>query len=59
MDTGTRKKVVRAGARAVGTAVAALVVLGLTPAVADAAPRRPSDREIAEAKAAADAVEDR
>lgn len=50
---------VRAGARAVGTAVAALVVLGLTPAVADAAPRRPSDREIAEAKAAADAVEDR
>src|SRR4051794_32090552 len=49
----------RAGARAVGTAVAALVVLGLTPAVADAAPRRPSDREIAEAKAAADAVEDR
>src|SRR4051794_25525123 len=49
----------RAGARAVGTAVAALVVLGLTPAVADAAPRRPSDREIAEAKAATDAVEDR
>lgn len=46
----------RAAMRAGGTAIAAALFLGLTPAVADAAPRRPSDSEIAGAKAQADAV---
>ncbi|TFV65562.1 UNVERIFIED_ORG: hydrolase [Bacillus sp. AZ43] len=51
MRTGTARAL-----RVVGTAVAGLVVLGLTPAVADAAPRRPSDTQIAQAQAQADAV---
>jgi peptidoglycan DL-endopeptidase RipA len=46
----------RGAVRAGGTAVAAAVLLGLTPAVADAAPRRPSDSEISGAQAQADAV---
>lgn len=61
MDSGTPNS--RAGAawrrgalRAGGTAIAAAVLLGLTPAVADATPRRPSDGEIASAQAQADAV---
>jgi cell wall-associated NlpC family hydrolase len=56
VDSGIRSKVLRSGLRAVGTAVATLVVLGLTPAVADAAPRRPSDTQIADAQRQADAV---
>lgn len=61
MDSGTPNSQVRAalsrGAlRVGGTAIAAAVLLGLTPAVADAAPRRPSDAEIATAQAQADAV---
>jgi cell wall-associated NlpC family hydrolase len=56
VDSGIRSKVLRSGLRAVGTAVAMLVVLGLTPAVADAAPRRPSDGQIADAQRQADAV---
>ncbi|WP_414625673.1 coiled-coil domain-containing protein, partial [Candidatus Blastococcus massiliensis] len=49
----------RAALRIGGTAVAAAILLGLTPAVADATPRRPSDSEIAGAKAQADAVAQR
>ncbi|SDE62568.1 Cell wall-associated hydrolase, NlpC family [Blastococcus fimeti] len=61
MDSGTPNSPVRAtwGRRALrmgGTAIAAAVLLGLTPAVADAAPRRPSDGEIAAAQSQADAV---
>ena len=62
MDSGTRSssargsRGTRSALRVVGTAAAALVVLGLTPSVADAAPRRPSDTQIADAQAAADAV---
>jgi cell wall-associated NlpC family hydrolase len=56
VDSGIRSKVLRSGLRAVGTAVATLVALGLTPAVADAAPRRPSDTQIADAQRQADAV---
>lgn len=65
MDSGTRNGSVRSAAgrggvrtaaRLVGTALAALVALGLTPGVAAAAPSRPSDTQIAQAKAAADAV---
>jgi cell wall-associated NlpC family hydrolase len=64
VDSGTPNSQVRAawgrGAlRAGGTAVAAAVLLGLTPAIADAAPRRPSDSEIAGAQAQAAAVEAR
>jgi cell wall-associated NlpC family hydrolase len=46
-------------ARICGIGVVAAVALGLTPAVADAAPRRPSDAQIADAQAAADAVQAR
>lgn len=42
--------------RVAGTGIAALVLVGLTPAVADAAPRRPSDSQISSARAQADAV---
>ncbi|TKJ30276.1 C40 family peptidase [Blastococcus sp. CCUG 61487] len=42
--------------RAAGTALAAALLLGLTPSVADATPRRPTDGEIASARAQADAV---
>ncbi len=61
MDSGTPNSPVRAtwGRRALrvgGTAIAAAVLLGLTPAVADATPRRPSDGEIAAAQSQADAV---
>ncbi len=61
MDSGIPNSPARAtwGRRALrlgGTAIAAAVLLGLTPAVADAAPRRPSDGEIAAAQSQADAV---
>ncbi len=61
MDSGTPNSQARAAwsrcaLRAGGTAIAAAVLLGLTPAVADATPRRPSDSEIAGAQAQADAV---
>jgi cell wall-associated NlpC family hydrolase len=56
MDSGTRSRFLRATARIAGTALAVAVVVGLTPAVAEATPRRPSDTQIAAAKAAADAV---
>jgi cell wall-associated NlpC family hydrolase len=59
MDSGTRSRFLRATARIAGTAVAVAVVVGLTPAVAEAAPRRPSDSQVAAAKAAANAVTDR
>jgi peptidoglycan DL-endopeptidase RipA len=59
MDSGTRSRLLRATARIAGTALAVAVVVGLTPAVAEATPRRPSDTQIAAAKAAADAVTDR
>jgi cell wall-associated NlpC family hydrolase len=39
-----------------GVAVVAALALGLTPSVAEAAPRRPSDTQISAAQAAADAV---
>jgi cell wall-associated NlpC family hydrolase len=42
--------------RVVGTAIVAIVALGLTPAVADASPRRPSNSDIARAQATANSV---
>jgi cell wall-associated NlpC family hydrolase len=64
VDSGTRdtsgrvlrRGVARTALRAGGVAVAAALALGLTPSVAEATPRRPSDTQIAQAKAAADAV---
>jgi cell wall-associated NlpC family hydrolase len=53
--TGERNRA-RTALRIAGTAVAVAVAVGLTPAVADATPRRPSDGQIATAQAAADAV---
>ncbi|MGY1826527.1 NlpC/P60 family protein [Blastococcus sp. SYSU DS0541] len=64
MDSAIRSGTARTpGARTVlrvaGTALAGLVLLGLTPAVAEAAPRRPSDSQIAAAEGRAAAVADR
>jgi peptidoglycan DL-endopeptidase RipA len=56
VDSGTRSSSVL---RLMGAAVVAAVAVGLTPAVADAAPGRPSDAEVAQAQAAAAAVEAR
>jgi cell wall-associated NlpC family hydrolase len=42
--------------RILATAIAVAVVLGLTPSVASAAPRRPSDSQVQAARASADAV---
>ncbi|MGY2004878.1 NlpC/P60 family protein [Blastococcus sp. SYSU DS1024] len=61
MDSGYRSGTARpwgsrTALRVVGTALAGLVVLGLTPAVAEAAPRQPSDSQITAAEARADAV---
>jgi cell wall-associated NlpC family hydrolase len=56
LRSGTGKRGVRTALRLAGTALAVAVAVGLTPAVADAAPRRPSDSQIAGAQAAADAV---
>ena len=53
MDSGTRNTFVRGGLRLAGTSLAVLVALGLTPAVAVAAP---TDAQVAAARAAADAV---
>ena len=50
---------VRTALRLLGAAVVAAVAVGLTPAVADAAPRRPSDAQVAGAERAAAAVEAR
>ncbi|WP_089334899.1 C40 family peptidase [Blastococcus mobilis] len=55
-DAGTRSRRVRTALRVGGVAVAAALTFGLTPSVAQADPRRPSDSEIAAAQAAADAV---
>ena len=51
-ETGRIRSVLRIG----GVAVVAALALGLTPSVAEAAPRRPSDTQISAAQAAADAV---
>ncbi|WP_241037238.1 C40 family peptidase [Blastococcus litoris] len=63
MDSGTRNSSVRSArrlaARASGLAVVAALAVGLTPSVAAAAPRRPSDTQIANAQAQADAVQAR
>jgi peptidoglycan DL-endopeptidase RipA len=56
MDSGRRNAFVPAALRLAGTALAALVALGLTPAVAVAAP---TDAQVAAAAAAAAAVEER
>lgn len=53
---GTKPSVARTALRLGGIAIAAAVVLGLTPAVAGAAPGRPSDTQIAQAQAEAHAV---
>ncbi|MFD2094283.1 C40 family peptidase [Blastococcus deserti] len=45
-----------AALRIAGVAVVAALALGLTPSTAQATPRRPSDTQIADARAAADAV---
>jgi peptidoglycan DL-endopeptidase RipA len=50
---------VRTALRLVGVAVVAAIAVGLTPAVADAAPRRPSDAEVQAAEQSASAVEAR
>ena len=54
--TGARAARVRTALRAAGVAVVAALLLGLSPSVAQADPRRPSDGEIAAAQAAADGV---
>ncbi|WP_346618916.1 NlpC/P60 family protein [Blastococcus montanus] len=64
MDSGirgatARRAQVRTALRVVGTALAGLVVLGLTPGVADAAPRRPGDGQVAAAEQQARAIEGR
>jgi cell wall-associated NlpC family hydrolase len=56
VDSRRRKTLVRAALRVAGTSLAALVALGLAPAVAVAAP---TDAQVAAAAAAAKAVEDR
>ena len=56
---GTRSGAVRTLARLAGVGIVAAVALGLTPGVAEAAPRRPSDTQIAQAQAEADAVQAR
>ena len=56
MDIGRRKTHVRVALRVAGTSLAALVALGLAPAVAAAAP---TNAQLAAAAAAAKAVEDR
>jgi peptidoglycan DL-endopeptidase RipA len=56
VDSGTRGASVRAALRLAGTALAALLAVGLTPAVAVAAP---TNAQVAAAAAAAKAVEDR
>jgi cell wall-associated NlpC family hydrolase len=66
VDSGTRSSTVRSSTgrrsgvrtalRITGTAIVAAVAIGLTPAAAGAAPRGPSDTQIADAQAAADAV---
>jgi cell wall-associated NlpC family hydrolase len=53
---GTRTRRVRTALRISGVAVVAALALGLTPSVAEATPGRPSDTQIAAARAAADAV---
>jgi cell wall-associated NlpC family hydrolase len=53
---GTENGRVRSALRIGGVAVVAALALGLTPSVAEAAPRRPSDTQISAAQAAADAV---
>jgi cell wall-associated NlpC family hydrolase len=53
VDSRTRSSSLRAVA---ATAIAVAVLIGLTPSVATAAPRRPSDSQIADARASADAV---
>jgi len=55
VDSGTRSTPVLA-LRILGTAVVVALAVGLSPSVASAAPRRPSDSQIAAAQAAADAV---
>jgi cell wall-associated NlpC family hydrolase len=49
----------RIALRIAGTVLVAAVAVGLTPSVAGAAPRRPSDSDIAAAQAQADAVAER
>jgi len=63
VDSGTRNVSARTGRRGVrttvrlaGTAISVAALVGLTPAVADAAPHRPSNSQIAGARASADAV---
>jgi hypothetical protein len=53
---GTENGRVRSALRIGGVAVVAALALGLTPSVAEAAPKRPSDTQISAAQAAADAV---
>ena len=56
MDSGTRGASVRVAPRLAGTVLAALLAVGLTPAVSAAAP---TNAQVAAAAAAAKAVEDR
>lgn len=58
MDSGTRCTRVLA-LRMAGTAVAVALAVGLTPSVADAAPRGPSDSQIQAAQQAAQTITDR
>jgi cell wall-associated NlpC family hydrolase len=64
VDSGTagtaqRSSGARTAGRILATAIAVAVVVGLTPSVASAAPRRPSDSQIQSARASADAVAQR
>jgi cell wall-associated NlpC family hydrolase len=63
VDSGTRNFSARTGRRGVrttsrlaGTAISVALLVGFTPAVADASPSRPSNSQIAGARAAANAV---
>jgi len=60
VDSGTRSSLLHAPKRTawriLATAVAGAVVLGLTPSVATAAPKRPSDSQIQDAREKADAL---
>lgn len=56
---GAKRNGVRTALRMTGTAVAVALAVGFAPAVATAAPRGPSDSQIAAAQAAADAVASR
>jgi len=63
VDSGTRSSLLHAPKRTawriLATTIAGAVVLGLTPSVATAAPKRPTDSQIQDARQKADALSKR